>query len=174
MILLKYLARLIKILRSAATPGQIAGGFVLGMILGLTPLWSLHNLLVIILLIILNVNMAVAIFSFGIFSGFAYLLDPLFHNLGYYLLVDVSSLHGLWTTLYNMPIIALSRFNNTVVMGSLVVSILLILPVFLLTKKGVILYREKLESKFQKFKIVQLVKGSKIYSIYEKIKNLGE
>jgi uncharacterized protein (TIGR03546 family) len=172
--LIKFIAKLIEILRSAASPNQIAFGFVLGMAIGLTPLWSLHNLVIFILIVILNVNITMAIFSFGIFSGLAYLIDPLLHNIGFFILVDLSSLHGLWTAMYNFPILALSKYNNTVVMGSLICSILLIFPMFFLTKKAVVVYRENIDTKMEKWKIVQAVKGSKIYSIYEKIKNIGE
>ena len=174
MFIIEFIAKLIKILRSAASPAQIAGGFMLGMVLGLTPLLTLHNLIIFILIIIFNVNIAMAIFSFGIFSGIAYLFDPLFHNLGYYLLVDVTSLHDLWTRLYNIPVIALSRYNNTVVMGSLVTALILMIPVYFLTRIGVIQYREKIDSRVQKLKIMQVIKSSSIYNFYQKIKSLGE
>ncbi len=170
MFFIQFLTRLFKILRSAASPNQIAGGFILGMIMGLTPLWSLHNLLVLILIIILNVNIATAILGFGVFSAFAYLFDPGFHSLGYYLLTDVPSLHELWTAMYNIPVIALSRFNNTVVMGSFVVSLLLLVPVFFLAKAFVFYYREHIDERLQKMKIVQAIKSSKFYGIYEKIR----
>ncbi len=171
MLIIKFLSKLIRILRSAASPGQIAGGFVLGMILGLTPLWKLHNLVTFILLVILNVNISTALFGFALFSGIAYLLDSFFHSLGFYLLVDVKSLWSVWAALYNMPVIALTHFNNTVVLGSLVSSLALVTPVFLASKKGVILYREKLDSKLQKTRFMQLLKSSKIYSLYERIRD---
>ena len=60
MIVLKFLSKLFKALRSGDSPGQLAGGFALGMIIGLTPLWSLHNLLVVILIIIIKVNISMA------------------------------------------------------------------------------------------------------------------
>ena len=171
---LEILAKLLKILRSGASPNQIAAGFIIGMILGLTPLWTLHNLILFILLIILNINIGTALFSFAIFSGIAYLLDPLFHSLGYFLLVDLSFLKSLWTLLYNIPVIALSKYNNTVVMGSLVTALILCLPCYFLVRRGVVFYRENIDSKMQKWKIVQAVKGSKIYSFYQKIRNLGD
>ena len=171
---LEILAKLLKILRSAASPNQIAAGFIIGMIIGLTPLWTLHNLILFILVVILNVNIATAIFAFIIFSGIAYLLDPLFHSFGYFILVDLSFLKSLWTTLYNIPVIALSKYNNTVVMGSLVTALLLCPPVLFLVKRGIIYYRDHIDSKIQKWKIVQVVKGSKIYNIYQKIRNLGD
>jgi len=150
MFVLEFIAKLIKILRSEISPNQISWGFVLGMILGLTPFWSLHNLIVVILIIIIKVNLATAIFSFGIFSAIAYLIDPLFHSFGYYLLVDLNSLNAFWTWLYNVPVLALSKFNNTVVIGSLASSLILMLPVYFLVKIGIVNYREKIDAKIKK------------------------
>jgi len=169
MLVLKILSKLIKILSSAASPNQIAGGFAMGMVIGLTPLLTLHNVLIFILIILININIGTAIFSFAIFSGVGFLLDPLFHNLGYFLLVDVESLNGLWTTLYNVPIIALSRYNNTVVLGSLIAALLLFNPMFVTGRVFVNVYRRSLLPRFQQLKIVQLAKGSKIYQLYKKI-----
>ncbi len=166
---LEIIAKIFKILRSEDTPAQIAVGFSLGMILGLSPLLTLHNILIILMVIIFRVNLGSVLFSFALFSGLAYLLDPLFHSLGYYLLVDLSALHGLWTFLYQFPIVALSRYNNTVVMGSLVVSLILFLPVLFLMKYFVINYRNHLDPKFQRLKIVKLFKATKFYSVYKKI-----
>ena len=165
---LQFIGKLIKILHSAATPGQIAGGFILGMIIGLTPVFSLHNLLVVLVIIVLNVNIAVAIFSFAIFSALAYLFDPLFHSFGYFLLVDLTFLKDIFTWLYNVPILALSNFNNTVVMGSLITSIILLIPVFIMVKKGVIQYRATVLDRMEKWKIVKAIKGTKVYGWYSK------
>ncbi len=170
---LKLLAKLFKALRSGESPGKLAGGFILGMIIGLTPVSSPHNLIVLIVLIVIPVNLGMAIFSFLLFSGFAYLFDPLFHSLGFWILVDIPALQGLWTTMYNSPVLGLSKFNNTVVMGSLIVSLILLLPMYYATKWLVVYYREHIDAKMQKWKIVQMVKSSKIYGLYEKIRNIG-
>ncbi|MBN1408260.1 MAG: TIGR03546 family protein [Calditrichaceae bacterium] len=169
---LEILAKLFKILRAEDTPNQIASGFFLGMIIGLTPFLTVHNMIIILLIFIFKVNAGSALFAVALFSGFAYILDPIFHSFGYYILVDMTSLHGFLVTLFNIPIVALSRYNNTVVMGSLLVSILLILPVFFFMKYFVKYYREHIDAKLQKLKIVQIVKGSKFYKIYEKIRGV--
>ena len=171
---LDILAKLFKILRAEDTPNQIAAGFILGMIIGLTPFWTLHNFIIIFLIAILKVNIGSAVFAFAICSGLAYLLDPVFHSAGYFLLVDMTSLKSFWTTLYNFPVVALSRYNNTVVIGSFVISLLLIIPVFPFIKYFVKYYREKIDPKFQKLKIVQIVKGSKFYNLYEKIRGVAQ
>jgi uncharacterized protein (TIGR03546 family) len=88
--------------------------------------------------------------------------------LGYYLLVDVEALRDFYIAMYNAPVIGLSRFNNTVVMGSLFTAILALIPVVPFLSRFVLFYREKIDPKITKLKIVQLIKGSKLYGLYEK------
>ena len=174
MFILKLIGKFIKVLNSAASPNQIAWGFALGTIIGFTPFRSLHNLVIVILLIILNVNFTSAIFSFLLFSLFAYLLDPLFHNIGYYILAETSFLQPTWTNLYNASIAPFTRFNNTIVMGSFVFSLVLLVPNYLFFKWFVTRYRESWNEKIKKWKITKLLLGNKVVQLYLKIKNLGE
>ncbi len=170
---LDLLAKLFKILRSEDSPNKIAFGFVMGMIIGLTPLWTIHNLILIVLIVILRVNIGASLFGYIIFGMLAYVLDPVFHSFGYYLLVDVAVLHGFWARLYQIPVVALSHYNNTVVIGSLVSSIILFIPVFFAMKYFVVWYRRVVDPKLQKLRIVQIFKATKFYRMYEKIKIIG-
>ncbi len=174
MLVLKFLSKLIMVLRNGASPAQIAGGLTLGMFLGFMPLLNLYSLFIFLLLLLLNVNLSMAIFGFTCFGLFSFLLDSAFHDIGYYLLVDVTALAEFWTILYNIPLFPFTRFNNTVVLGSLIVALILSIPLFLLTRIGVIAYREKLEPKIQRLKIFQVIKGSNLYQLYEKIRSLTE
>ena len=174
MFFLKLLGKFIKVLNSAASPNQVAWGFALGTILGFTPLLSLHNLIVVILLIILNVNIASFMFSFMLFSFFAWLLDPLFHSLGFFMLVEVPFLKSFWTSLYNAPIAPFTRFNNTIVMGSLLFSLVLLLPNYFWFKWFVNRYRESWNEKIKQWKITKALMGNKIVQFYFKLKSIGE
>lgn len=167
-LILKYFAKLLKALASEASPGQIAGGIVLGMVIGLTPLSSPHNLLIVVLILILKVNLGMAIFSFTLFSGVAYLADPIFHSFGIWLL-ELESMQSIWTAMYNTEWIAATNFYNTVVIGSLLSSLILIIPMYPLTIYGVHQYREKIHSRVQKWKIVQAFKSTKLYSVYQTV-----
>ncbi|HHJ52092.1 MAG TPA: TIGR03546 family protein [Caldithrix abyssi] len=171
---LELVAKLVKILASEESPNQIAMGFAMGMIIGFTPFWAVHNLLLILLIIVLRVNIASAMLGYVVFGLLAYPLDGLFHAFGFYLLVDAAWLHGFWQSVNQIPIFALSRYNNTVMVGSLVSGLILFVPVFFLFKAFVGYYRRKLHPKFQKLKIVQLFKASKFYAIYQKVKFVGE
>jgi uncharacterized protein (TIGR03546 family) len=173
MIVLKILSKFFKALRSNESPNQLAWGFVLGMILGLTPFWNLHNLLVIVLIIILKVNASMSIAGFIIFSLFAYIFDPPFHSLGYALLTT-DGLRPLWVFLSTTPGLAWANLNNTVVLGSLVIALILIVPIFFFTKWWVREYRDKIDARVSKLKIVQILKGSKLYRLYNKLSHLGD
>ena len=141
MLLLKLAQKVVKILIGDATPGQIAGGFALGAIIGLTPIFSLHNLLVVLLVCIIRVSVFSVIVSAVLFGLLSYLINPISHQLGYLLLVNLGFLKPLWTFLYNLPIIPFSRFNNTLVLGSLVISLALFYPILILVRKLVLKHR---------------------------------
>lgn len=166
--IMRYVAKLLKALASEASPGQIAGGIILGMIIGLTPVSSLHNVLIVVLILVLKVNIGMAILSFTIFSGVAYLADPLFHSFGVWLL-ELESMQQTWTNMYNNEWIALTKFYNTVVIGSLVSAIVLCIPAFPLAKYGVVQYREHIHEKVQKWKLVKAFKTTKFYTIYQTV-----
>ena len=170
---LKIVRDFFKILREGQSPAQVAGGFALGSIVGLSPSLTLQGLLVWLVIFALNVNLAAAFLAFTLFSLFAWLLDPLFHLLGYTILVDLSSLRDLWTALYNAPIAPLTRFNNTVVMGSFVASMLLAVPIYAGMKRFVVAYRKHIGSKVEKWKLYQIIKKSALVRWYERIRDLG-
>jgi uncharacterized protein (TIGR03546 family) len=173
MIFLKLLSKFIGVLRSGAKPSEIAWGFALGTILGFTPFRGAHTLAVIVLLCILRVNVSAAMFSWLVYSLFAVLFDPLFHSLGFLLLTGIPALIPLWTKLYNAPVAPLTRFNNTVLMGSLVVSLVLLVPNFLFFKWFVERYRESWNAKIKKWKVVHALNTSGVVQWYFKIREMG-
>jgi len=170
---LHLIKNFIQILRSGQTPDQIAGGFVLGAMVGLMPLVTLQGLLLWLVIFILNVNLTAVFLSATIFTLVAFLFDPAFHALGYFFLVDVQSLHGLWSSLYNAPIAPLTRFNNTVALGSFVSGFILFLPIYFGMKRFVVAYRIHIGASVEKWKIYQVISKSAPVRWYEKIRNLG-
>lgn len=167
-LIMRYFAKLLKALASEASPGQIAGGIILGMIIGLTPLFSFHNLFIVVLILVLKVNIGMALLSFMVFSGVAFLADPLFHSFGGWIL-ELESMQQTWTNMYNNEWWALTKFYNTVVMGSFVTALLLCIPAFPLLKYGVVQYRKHIHAKVQKWKVVQAFKSTNFYSIYQTV-----
>jgi uncharacterized protein (TIGR03546 family) len=174
LLLLKWISKIIGILRSGSKPGEIAAASVLGMFLGLSSLWTPHGIVIALILILVNVSLAMATLSALIFAGLAYVMDPAIHSLGYFLLVQAKPLHGFWTWIVNTPILALGRYNNTVVTGSLAAGILLSVPLFFLIKTLVIHYRTHIDPRLEKWKVIKALKSNTIVTWYQRVKALGE
>ena len=164
--MIRMIARLLKVLNSESEPGQVSLAFCFAMIMGFTPLYSLHNIIVILLVLLIRVNLSGFLLGWAVFSGLAYLLDPLFHRIGLALLT-ASSLEGLWTALYNMTIFRLENFNNTIVMGSLFLSLVLFIPLYIVLNLGIRKYREHIMAWVQKTRFMQAFKASKLYRSYQ-------
>ncbi len=173
MFFLQLFTKFLKILRAGQTPAQIAGGMALGTIAGLSPHLTLQILLVWLIILILDVNLSAALFAFLVSGLVAFLADPLFHRLGYFLLVDVGGLHGLWTSLYNAPIAPLTKFNNTVVLGSFVAAIILSPVVYFSMRSFVVAYRSHIFARVEKLKIYQILRHNALVKWYTKIRDLG-
>lgn len=170
--MITMIARLLKVLNSESEPGQISMALCLAMIAGFTPLFSLHNLLVLLIVLLLRVNLSAFILGLLFFSGFAYLLDPIFHWGGYYILT-AKSLEFLWTALYNITLFRLEKFNNSLMMGSLLVSLTLFIPLYFLFNLAIKRYRDHVLIWIEKTRVVQALKASKLYSSYQTVSGLG-
>ena len=125
--LLKMLRSFYKLLISETAPLSIAAGFAAGVLLGFTPLLSPHNLLLAMVIMLLRVNLSAALFSMALFKLVGIPLWGAFHELGW----DLLNRPGLEAVWRSVPGFDLLRLNNTQVLGSLAVS-LLVAPVVLL------------------------------------------
>lgn len=170
---IQILSNFFKILRAGQTPRQVAGGFALGSIVGLSPSLTLQGIAVWLVILVFDVNLSAAMLSFTLFALVAYLLDPLFHELGYALLVQVDALRGFWTTLYNAPVAPLTRFYNTLVLGSFLVAIILSPFVYVGMKKFVVAYRTHIFAKVERWKIYQILSRNFLVKWYQRIRDLG-
>lgn len=163
--IIKLIQSLFGALHSEGTPGQLAAGIALGSILGLTPLVNVHNAIVFAAIVLLNVSFAGGLLGWALFVPIGFLLDPLFEWIGHQLLF-AESLRGFWTSLYNTPIIPLTNFNNTVVLGSLVFALLFCIPLFLATRWAVARYRVTVGERVRQSKFYRWVMASKAYNVY--------
>ena len=171
-LLLKQIFGLVKLLNSDKGTNQIASGIACGLILGLTPALSLQSLLVFVCLFFFRIQMGAAFLAAFFFAIPAYLLDPYLHQVGV-MVLEQPGLRPVFTDLYNMPIIPFTRFNNSVVMGSGIVAILLAPVVFVVTKILIQKYREKVVSKFEKSKAWNAVKATAFFKWYAKYDELA-
>jgi uncharacterized protein (TIGR03546 family) len=169
---MRLLAKFLKVLNSNAEPLEISLGFCLAMIAGLTPLMSLHNLVVLFAILILRVNLSAFLLGLGLFSGIAYALDPLFHRIGLAVLT-APSLVNLWTSLYNSTLWRLEHFNNSIVMGSLLTALTLFVPFVLLCNMLVRRYRDHVLEWVMKSRFMQMMSASSFYRLYQSVSGGG-
>ncbi|MBA3023073.1 MAG: TIGR03546 family protein [Gammaproteobacteria bacterium] len=169
-LLLKQLFALLRLLNSDTGTNQIAAGVACGLILGFAPMLSLQGLLVFLCMFLFRIQIGAALTSAVFFAMVAWLFDPVSHALGVAIL-ETASLQPLFTTLYNLPLVPLTRFYNSVVMGAGVMSVLLAPLVFFGSKLLIALYREKVVARFKSSPVWKLWSGTtffKWYSSYEK------
>lgn len=170
-ILLKQIFGLIKLLNSETGTSQIAWGVAAGFVLGMSPILSLQALIIFACILIFRIQAGAAFIAAFFFKFAAYMIDPLFAAVGARVLEE-PSLHGLFTTLYNLPLVPLTRFNNSIVMGSGVTAIVLMPVVYFLSRKLVLKYREAIVQRYQETKFWKAVKATAFYKWYAAYDNL--
>ena len=137
----------------------------IGMVLGLTPLMSLHNLAIMALVMLFRVSFPAVTLGWFVAIPLGFALDPIFNSFGLSML-ETLQLNPIWTTITNAPILALANLNNSVVLGSLVVWLLAVFPMYLVFKVGVTRYRETIYARLSGMKIFKTIRRSKAYNFY--------
>ena len=170
-LILKQIFQFIKLLNSDTATGQLAAGVACGFILGMTPSFSLQTIFVIIVMFLFRVQIGAAFVSAFFFKFIAFALDPLFNAVGQVAL-EIEGLQGLYTSLYNMPIVPFTRFNNSIVMGSLVITIILSPFVYILARILIEKYRKTVVERFKQTKFWKAIKATSIYKWYYKYDSL--
>jgi uncharacterized protein (TIGR03546 family) len=170
-LILKQIFAFLKLLNSDTGTNQLAAGVVCGMILGFTPAFSLQTVLVFICLFLFRIQMGAAFLMAFFFKFMAFALDPIFEPVGSWAL-EISALKDLYTNLYNMPIVPYTRFNNSIVMGSAIVSIFLAPFVFVLSKVMIVKYRVTVVERFRNTRLWKAVQATYFYKWYAKYDEL--
>lgn len=166
--MITQIIKFLRVLASEAEPLQISIGFSLAMIVGLTPLLSLHNFLVIFLLLTFRINLAAFLLALIFFSGLAYLLDPIFHNIGLSILQH-ETMQSTWTEMYNSTFWRVAHFNNTIVMGSIVVTLLAFIPVILIMNILIKRYRTHVLIYLKNSKLASWLQSSKLVTRFSSL-----
>lgn len=170
-LLLKQLFGFLKLLNSETGHNQIATGIAAGFILGMTPALSLQSFLVFICIFFFRIQMGAAFIAAFFFAFAGWLLDPVFHAAGIYIL-EMPALADLFTTMYNVPLLPLTRFNNTIVMGSGVVALALSPVVFFVSRALVLKYRVTVVERIKQTKFWKALQATSFYKWYYTYDNL--
>lgn len=152
-------------LNSETGHNSLAAGIAAGFILGMSPMLSLQGILVFLCIFIFRIQMGAAFIAAFFFAFIAWLLDPAFHALGSAIL-ETSSLQPLFTAMYNMPFVPLTRFNNSIVMGAGVLAIVLSPVIYFVSLFLIMKYRETVVARFKQTKFWKAVKATSLYNWY--------
>ena len=170
-LLIKQLINLIRLLHSDTGQSQIAAGLAFGVFLGFAPFLSLQTVLVLFVVFLFRVQLGAAFLSAFFFKFVAFLLDPVADPIGRSLLEN-QSLRPLWTSMYNVPLLPMTRFNDSIVLGSFALSILLCPILYFVFRMLVIKYQTTVVQKFEASKAWKLFKATKLFDWYAKYRNL--
>jgi len=161
------LIKLIKALNSDSSPSALAAAVCLALIIGLTPISSPHNLVILLIVLLFRVHLGtfiMASFGFGLLGLMA---ESALDSFGYYLLTHETYAH-FWTTLYNTQVGRLSFFNYTTQFGGLVLSLLLFIPLWLGLILAIKQYRLTVRAWTEKSKLLTFLKSSTLFSLYNR------
>ena len=162
---------IIKLLHSENGASQIAAGLTIGFFMGLSPLFTLQGAIFIFLLLLLRVQIGAAIAMSAVTKLTAILLTPFLSSIGQYFLTN-ESFNGFYTTLYNLPLVPFSKFNHSVVMGGLVLSIVLGPVLYLIFYRLILSYQEQAVQRLKKTKFFKAIKASSLVQWYLKYERI--
>ena len=161
--MIRQVLKVFKALNSNEKPWQLSLGLAFGGIIGLMPLWTPHNIALLFLAFIINLNFALLLIGLFFFSGIAYILDPLFHEIGLAVLTS-EGMQEFWNGFFSNSIFLFDRLNNTLVMGSLIFSVILAVPLFFLINFLIRKYREHLMGLIEKIPLLKSLKLAKAFN----------
>jgi len=115
------------------SPGELAAGFTIGMIIGVMPKTNLIALSLCVVLFSLRCNRALGLVAAVAFSFVGPSLDPFAHRLGL-MVLSVHSLQGTYASMLNLPLGPWLGFNNTVVAGTFLLGLYVAYPAFWLSR----------------------------------------
>jgi len=164
--MIKGIAKLILALNGNVSKTQIAAGFAWGVLLGLVPAGNAFWIVLFLLSFFFTHHHGGKIAALAILKIILPLLAVQIDKLGWYIL-HIDSLRPFFTSLYNMPFVPFTRFNNTLVMGGLASGIILWLPVFFLFVAIIPFYRNTIGPKIKNSKIVKTIAGFPLFSMID-------
>ncbi len=170
-LLLKQIFAFFRLLNSETGTNQLASGLACGLILGFSPFLSIQTFLILILVFFFRIQMGAAFLAAFFFKFVAFLFDPAADQLGRAVL-ETPSLRPLFTEMYNMPLVPMTRFNNSIVMGSMIVGLILVIPAFFVFRSLILKYRVTVVARFKGTKIWKSFAATKVYNWYNKYQDL--
>lgn len=152
--MLAYLINFLKALNSNCKPSQIANSFCIGLILGFMPKDNLLWYMLLVFFAFVRINKCGYFIMILVGSLVAYLLDPVFDTIGYAVLT-FGPLENFYAWALDVPFVGFTKFNNTIVAGSLAFGLMAYVPFFVLMMIAVKNWRTHIAPAFNDSKVLK-------------------
>ncbi len=150
------LVNFIRALSSNTSPASIGHAFAWGVIFGLMPKNNALWYILFVLIFFMRIQRGVLSLTTIIVSFLAPLADPILDNVGCWILTQ-DFMQAPMIKIMNIPFVAFTRLDNSIVIGSLAVGLMAYIPVFLLSLIFTRIWRKHLAARFKNLKIVKAI-----------------
>jgi uncharacterized protein (TIGR03546 family) len=157
--LLGPLRKVIAVFTGEGSPQAIAFGCAMGMVIGLLPKGNLTAAAISMFVLATQANLAAAALSGAAFSWAGVWTDPLAHRLGSAILTQ-PAWQKTFARLYELPLVPWTALNNTVVVGSLALSLALFYPVYRLSWLLFNRHQAPIAEKLREYRVDRLLAGA--------------
>lgn len=168
--MIAYIAKFLKALNANVNPGEIAHAASCGFLLGLVPKDNLLWYLLFVFLFFIRINKPTYLIMILVGTALTPALDPTVDSIGYSILT-IENFRNFYAFLLDVPFVAFTKFNNTIVMGSLALGLICYIPVYIIARVFVKLWRKYAAVAIKNSRIVkalyQIPIVSKIVSLIE-------
>jgi uncharacterized protein (TIGR03546 family) len=153
------LRKVVAVILGEGSPQAIAFGCAMGMMVGLLPKGNLTAAAISMFVLATRANLAAAALSGTAFSWAGVWTDPLAHRLGSAILTQ-PAWQKSFARLYELPLMPWTALNNTVVVGSLVLALVLFYPVYRVTWLLFSRHQVPVAEKLREYRIDKLLAGA--------------
>ena len=167
------LKMLAEVFTGGGSPRAIAFGFALGMTIGLLPKGNLTVAAISVLVLSTQANLAAATLAGFLFSWLAVWTDPLAHRIGSGILTQ-PAWQSWFVRVYESPLVPWTGLNNTVVLGSLLLSIVLFYPVYRLAWLAFDRHHARIADTLQQYQVERVLAGAEAAMRWKHEQHHGE
>lgn len=138
--MLGAIVKLFKSLNANSHPGEIAHAVCLGVLLGLMPKNNALWYILTVFILFLRINKGALILFTALFTLVSPAFDSLLDTIGYAILMFPKAV-PVFRMLLDIPFAAFTKFNNTIVMGSIALALAAYIPLYVLARLFIKLWR---------------------------------
>ncbi|HDL84990.1 MAG TPA: DUF2062 domain-containing protein [Candidatus Acetothermia bacterium] len=152
--------KVFKILKSSLSPNQIAFSFTLGVFAGLPPM-GLHVIIPITLAFLTRGSFRAFLLSMGLFKLISISASSGSYAIGRFLLDSNRGLDSMWRVLFHLPVAAPMGYGRYLLLGGIVLSLFITIPVFFGARILVIRYRRSFTAWVSGWSMSERLRGKK-------------